>query len=188
MATIVPNGSTEISHVPVSSRDGDKFYEIVNGQRVEAPPMGAWAGTIATQLLFYLQSFSRPRKLGYAVVEVLFRMRPDLPQRRPDLAFVARERWPLPAAPTEDPPTLDVVPNLAVEVVSPTNAAAEIFGKVQEYFSAGAQLVWVVYPLQRSIQVFESSHQSRVVREGDELDGGTVLPGFRLSLTELFGE
>lgn len=175
-------------HPPLAARslDSDELYEVVNGQRVEISPMGAWAGTIATELLFFLQTFAKPGKLGVPLLEVLFHMRPDLPQRRPDLTFVARERWPLPAVPTEDPPALEVVPNLAVEVVSPTNTAAEVFGKMQEYFNAGVQLVWVIYPLQRSIQVFESPKQSRVLREGDELDGGTVLPGFRLSVSDLF--
>jgi Uma2 family endonuclease len=188
MGNAITHGSLpEISHVPVSNRDAGKFYEVVNGQRVEVSPMGAWAGLIASELLALISSFAKPRNVGFAMVEVLFQMRPGRPQRRPDLAFVARDRWPLSAMPTEDPPALEVVPNLAVEVVSPTNTAVEVFGKVQEYFEAGVQLVWVVYPLQRSIQVFESPNQSRVLREGDELDGGAVLPGFRLRLSQLFG-
>ena len=165
---------------------GLERYEIINGNRQEKPPMGALAGTIAAELFFILGGFAKQHKLGRVVVEGLFTMKPNLPQRRPDLAFVSSDRWPLPAALTEDPPALDTVPNLAVEVVSPTNSAAEIFEKMQEYFEAGVQLVWVIYPLQRSIQVFESPKQSRVLSEGDELDGGPVLPGFRLSVSELF--
>jgi Uma2 family endonuclease len=57
---------------------------------------------------------------------------------------------------------------------------------MQEYFGAGVELVWVVYPLQRSIQVFASASESRVLGESDELDGGGVLPGFRLKISELF--
>jgi Uma2 family endonuclease len=181
MATAVLNHTTTAT--PLES---EELYEIVNGERREIAPMGAWAGTIATSLVFFLQTFAFPKKLGIAVLEVMFQMRPDLPQRRPDVAFVARDRWPLPAVPTEDPAALETVPNLAVEVISPTNTAAGVFAKMQEYFEAGVQLVWVIYPLQRSIQVFESPKESRVLREGDELDGGVVLPGFRLSVSELF--
>ena len=161
-------------------------YEIINGNRQEKPPMGALAGTIAAELFFILGGFAKQHRLGRVVVEVLFTMKPNLPQRRPDLAFVSSDRWPLPATLTDDPPALDTVPNLAVEVVSPTNSAAENFAKVQEYFEAGVKLVWVIYPLQRSIQVFESPTQSRILREADALDGCTVLPGFRLIVRDLF--
>jgi Uma2 family endonuclease len=164
--------------------DSAELYEIVNGMRREVSPMGAWAGVVASLLAHSLNSFARQRKLGLAVVEVLFRLKHN--QRRPDLAFVALDRWPLAAVPTEDPPALDVAPNLAVEIVSQNNSAAEVFLKTQEYFESGVQLVWVVYPLQRCIQVFESAEQSRILHEEDELDGGRVLPGFRLQLSELF--
>ena len=81
----------------------------------------------------------------------------------------------------------DVVPDLAVEVVSPSDIAQNLLGKVKEYFQAGVRLVWVVYPIQRCIHVYEAWNRIRVVTETDELDGGEVLPGFRRSLDRLFG-
>ena len=70
----------------------EPLYEIVNGERVEVPSMGARAGRIANLLAFLLNEFARPRRLGEAMVEILFLMRPDLPQRRRDVAFVSAER------------------------------------------------------------------------------------------------
>ena len=169
-----------------SEPDSESLYEIVDGERREIPHMGAWAGTIASILVYYLNAFAVPKKLGLAIVEVLFRFAPDLPARRPDLAFVASGRWPVKEPLTMDPPEWDVVPNLAVEVVSPSNSAQEIIDKIHEYFKVGVQLVWIIYPSQRCVYVYVSPANDRILLEKDQLDGGQVLPGFRLSIAELF--
>jgi Uma2 family endonuclease len=166
--------------------DPDTLYEVVNGERREIPHMGAWAGTIANVLAHCLITFAWPEKLGLTLIEVLFRLTPNGPARRPDLAFVTSERWPFLAPPTDDPPELPIVPNLAVEVISPTNIADEVDEKVVEYFNAGVELVWVIYPLRRRIYVYESAAQIRILTEKDELDGSKVLPGFRLKVADLF--
>ena len=77
-------------------------------------------------------------------------------------------------------------PDLAVEVVSKSNSATDVKDKIEEYFRAGVRLVWLVYPTQKLIDVYESPTTVRVLRREDELTGGDVLPGFRLPLTELF--
>ena len=108
--------------------------------------------------------------------------------RRPDVAFVVYERWakgrPLP----ESANAWDVLPNLVVEVISPTDLSEDVQEKVAEYFRAGVTLVWVVYPRSHQWHVYESPSSIRVLARTDELDGGNVLPGFRLPLTELFLE
>jgi Uma2 family endonuclease len=177
---------TSAKATPSVQPDSDTLYEVVNGERREIPHMGAWSGTVASMLAFYLNAFALPRKLGLAVTEVLFRPSEKSSSRRPDVAFVASDRWQVKAVLTDDPPEWTVAPNLAVEVISPTNTADEVLEKVREYFEVGVQLVWVVYPRQRMIYVYESFPQPRVLKEGDELDGGQVLPEFRLSLAALF--
>lgn len=161
------------------------LYEIVNGERRGVPRMGALAATIASFLVTHLNLFGWTNKLGFAVTEVLFRLRPDLPQRRPDLAFIAYDRWQVPAQ-LEDPLAWDVVPNLAAEVVSPSNTAEEVEQKLQDYFTSGVQLVWGIHPIRRRVYVYESLTQVRILTENDALDGGTVLPGFRLGIANLF--
>ena len=79
-----------------------------------------------------------------------------------------------------------MVPDLAVEVVSPTDRAEAGLDKVREYFEAGVQLVWVIYPKLRVVHVFESFTRIRVLTRADDLDGGALLPGFRLPLATLF--
>lgn len=167
-------------------RETPALYEVVNGQRKEVPRMGALAATIASFLVSHLNFFAWQHKLGFAVTEVLLQLRPGSPQRRPDLAFIRYERWTVPPQPAEDPPAWPVVPNLAVEIVSPNNLAEEIEEKLEEYFQAGVEQVWVIYPLRRRVYAYESLTQARILTENDELDGGTMLPGFRLSIATLF--
>jgi len=171
---------------PGQALGSDELYEIVNGERKEIPHMGALAGTLATMLVEFINAYARPRRLGLAVIEVLFRLRPGRPSRRPDVAFMALDRWPITDPSMDDPPEWDVVPNLAVEVISPTNSAVDTEEKLRDYFDAGVQLVWVIYPGLRRIYVYESRTQVRVFEENAELDGGTVLPGFRLPIADLF--
>jgi Uma2 family endonuclease len=164
----------------------EPLYEIVNGERVEVPPMGARAGRIANLLAYLLNEFARPRRLGEAMVEILFLMRPDLPQRRPDVAFVSAERWTDELNGSDDPPAYAVVPDIVVEVDSPANTAREIENKVQEYFAAGVRLVWVIYPDPGRIHVFDAPTGSRILHSRDKLDAAPVLPGFRVSVADLF--
>jgi Uma2 family endonuclease len=162
-----------------------KLYEIVHGHRVEKPAMSAYASIIGFRLALHLELFAEQIRRGRAMTEILFGIAKDI-QRRPDAAFVSFERW------AEDrlPPHTDpwpVVPNLAIEVVSKSNPAEDILDKLEEYFQAGVELVWIVYPRQRRIYVYESPDDVRVVKLSQELDGGKVLPGFRLPLESLFG-
>src|SRR4051794_7559762 len=112
--------------VPV--QDDCERYEVVNGQRVEVPPMGARETGIASDLLILMGPTAR--KQGRATTEMLFLIDPenDL-QRRPDLAFVSFERW-AKGRPVPTTSAWEVIPELAVEVVSPTNGLNEVLTKV----------------------------------------------------------
>ncbi len=164
--------------------DGDTLYEVVNGEIVEIEPMGAYATWIASLLL---QAFAGQQNQGRAVSEMLFDFSRQVgTKRRPDLAFVSYARWPR-EKPIEDTEAWDVVPNLAVEVVSPSNTAREILDKVEEYFRAGVERVWVIYPSQRLVYVYSSPTDVTVIPDGSELTDESLLPGFRLPLQLLFG-
>jgi Uma2 family endonuclease len=101
------------------------------------------------------------------------------------VAFVSYKRWPKGRAwPHTDP--WPVVPDLAVEVVSPNDLAEDLRIKVSEYFKAGVQQVWIVYPKLALVDVYESATAMRVHGRTDELDGGSILPGLRLPVASLF--
>lgn len=110
---------------------------------------------------------------------------PDL-VRIPDVAFTSWDRIPGRCRPKKPIPRL--VPNLAVEVLSENNTVAEMAAKRQDYFSAGVDLVWEIDPDQEIATVFTSPTDAVTLGVADILDGGTVLPGFRISLADLFAE
>lgn len=192
MAAIAELETPEVEVATPPMPQDDALYEFVDGRWIEKPTMSYFAGIVATVLIGDLsvhihQQTPRPGRLAS---EVLFRIplaRGGSRKRRPDFAFVSAERWPLdrPMIPRAD--AWDVVPDLAAEVVSPTDIAQNLLGKVKEYFRAGVRLVWVVYPTDRCIYVYEAWNRVRVLTESDSLDGGAVLPGFQRALDDLFG-
>jgi Uma2 family endonuclease len=174
---------------PISVIMDDELYEVIDGKRVGLPPMGLFAVWIASDLYAYLAPFVRTQKLGRAITEALFHLpAPINRDRRPDVAFVSYQRWAKDRPMPRKSNAWDVVPNLATEVVSPTDSAEELDDKIAEYFRAGVQLVWVVYPMQSKIHVYSSPTQIAVLTRADVLDGGAVVPGFKLPLAELFTE
>lgn len=163
----------------------ERLYEMVGGQRREIEPMGAYSGLLASMLTYLLSDFVVTHRLGWVVTEVLFVLDASRGlHRRPDVAFVAYDRCEGPPALDDNP--WDTVPDLAVEVISPSNTSEEIDRKVVDYFAAGVRLVWVLHPETRRLHVYESADTIHVVSATGTLDGGAVLAGFQLVLGELF--
>lgn len=159
--------------------------ELVRGQVVREPPAGFEHGRVGASILYFLADFVREHQLGEVLTaETGFVLSEEPPTvRAPDVAFVAAEH-----VPTKTPRGFGpFAPDLAVEIVSPSNTLSEIHDKVLDYLDSGSRLVWVVDPVGRSVVVYASREDIRLLGEGDELDGGDVLPGFRIGLWELFG-
>jgi Uma2 family endonuclease len=165
--------------------DDVERYEVIDGVRVEQEPMGAFETVLASWLCYLINSFARGKKLGLAVSEVLFVL--DAPRdlkRRPDVAFVTYARWPATVIAREA--AWEVLPDLAVEIVSPSNRAEEIDNKITDYFQAQVRQVWVVYPDSGRVYVYQSPTRVTVLERIDTLDGGDVLPGFQLPIEQLY--
>ena len=160
-------------------------FEVVNGEQVELPPMSAREGDVASELVGSMRPLAKEHKVGRVVGEVLFHLRDNHPERRPDVALVSVDRWPL-TKPVPSTNAWAVVPNLAVEVVSPSNTWDEIIGKIEEYFAAGVSRVWVVATAIEKVYVYESPTRVRILSRDEDLTGDPILPGFRLPLSELF--
>lgn len=168
--------------------EDEPLYEVVDDQIVELAPMGAYQVWLANELFAYLRSFARQHRLGRAVQEMLFDLGPAMRRkRRPDVAFVSYARWPQQQR-VPNTEAWNVIPNLAVEVMSPSNTGDEIVDKVAEYFQAGVECVWVVYVLREQVYVYDSPTQVRIFTRHDQLPGEPVLPHFRLPLASLFDE
>jgi Uma2 family endonuclease len=162
----------------------DRLYELVDGTLVEKP-MGWKEALLATWLSHQLQKYMETNDLGAVVgADGTLRLRKWL-VRVPDVAFVLWEKVP----PDDELPQIpDLAPDLAVEVISPSNTAREMARKRKEYFGAGTRFVWQVYPDRKEVEVYSLPGRSRTLGLTDTLDGGDLLPGFRLPLADLFAE
>lgn len=164
----------------------EPLYEVVYGQRVELLPMSIYSIRIASRLQERMGPFAEEHRHGTVVTEAVFILdaERDL-RRRPDVAFVSADRWPLDRELPEEG-EWEVIPDLAVEVLSPNDLFLAVLAKLQEYFEVGVRQAWVVIPSARQVWVFDSPTQVRILTDADELDGGPLLSGFRLQVGSLF--
>jgi Uma2 family endonuclease len=170
---------------PIPNLD-ERLYEVVDGEIVELPPRGVYQSWIASKLYFFLQRYLEEQKLGKAGVELLFDFSKTIgKKRRPDLSYVSYDRWPRGVDPPDEE-AWEVVPNLAVEVISPTNTVYELQGKISEYFQVGVERVWVVFPAQRQVSVYDSPNSIRIFTANEVLVDEGLFPGFRFALGDLF--
>lgn len=178
-------GTATIQDVIDVDQQEDKLCELVEGVLLEKA-MGAIESSLALFIGGLLNAFLIQRNLGFALapdgaVELTLGL-----VRVPDVSLIKWERVPGRKRPTEPIPA--VVPNLAVEVLSQSNTSSEMAIKRDDYFSAGVELVWEVDPVARVVNVFTSPTQFVTLQAGDSLTGDPVLPGFILSIDDIFGE
>ena len=178
-----PGTATEQDVIDIEARES-RLCELVDGVLVEKT-VGYYESYLAVQLIYFLAGFVRRRRLGVVAGEAgMMRLSTGL-VRIPDVSFISWER--LPGRRVPRVPIADLAPDLAVEVISPSNTAREMEGKLQEYLAAGVRLVWYVHPEPQEIHVYTAERHD-VLTIDQELSGGDVLPGFVLSLRQLFEE
>lgn len=142
-------------------------------------------GLVASEIDFLLRGYGKAQRAGRSVTEISFllRRRPDL-TRCPDVAFLT-------AARLVDGFTNGIfegAPDLAVEVLSPSNTPSDVRRKVDDYLRYGSRLVWVVDSTARSVVVHTRGGLPRTLRSADVLDGGDVLPGFSAVTSAVFAD
>lgn len=181
LMTPPPGTATEADVIAIHDRE-NRLCELVDGTLVEKA-MGFQEARHAVLLAFYIGLFLRDHDLGLVLgADGTMRLFPGL-VRIPDVSFIAWER-----CPKGKEPIPGVVPDLAVEVLSKSNTRKEMDRKLDEYLRAGVRLVWYVDPEKRTARIYDAAGEVGVLTEADELDGGEVLPGFRLSLAAWFAE
>ena len=149
------------------------------------PPAGGRHGSVAMRIGALLNAYVRAHSLGEvfaAETGFILRRFPDT-VRAPEAAFVAIERLPAGELPIG---YLEMVPDLAVEVISPGDTAREVREKVADWLRAGVRLLWAIDPATRSVTVYRSRNDFDVLSEDDSLDGGRVIPGFSAEINDLF--
>ncbi len=182
MATFTP--ATPLTAEAFWQHHNDKRRELVRGEIVNIMPPGGVHGTVALRLGARLEVWATKTSAGNCAVEsgYLLARNPDT-LRSPDISFVKANRIPPTGVPRAFWP---FAPDLAVEIVSPADTAAEVHEKILEYLAAGTASVWIVYPDTRRVVVHSPNGTSRTYNEQDELTYPDLLPGFSLRLSELF--
>lgn len=169
----------EISHLPDNA---GRRFELINGELLEMSPAGGEHGGIAAAILAYVWNFVIPRRLGYVTTaETGYSLTGDgLNVVAPDVGFVSMTR--LEKLP---PGYIPLVPDLAVEVISPNDRAGDVQKKVLKYLEVETPLLWLVYPESRTV-VVHANRQVTTLGVDDTLDGGTILPEFTLAVHDIF--
>ncbi|MCY4466722.1 MAG: Uma2 family endonuclease [Chloroflexi bacterium] len=173
----------EVASLP---KYADCLVELVEGEIVTMPLTNARHGQIVMELGALLRNYVKPRQLGQLTgADAGFVL-----ERNPfgrdtirglDIAFISRAKAPEPL-PTN---FIDFAPDLAVEVLSPGNTVEDMELKISQLLDAGAKLVWIVHPRQKRVDVHTLDGMTRLGL-GDTLTGGDVLPGFQVSIADIF--
>ena len=162
----------------------DGKAELVRGELRVTPPVGGPHFCVASNIHLLLASYVKARGLGRAFGDGGYQLM-QLPRtvRAPDASFVRAGRLP---AEGIGPGLLKLAPDLAVEVLSPSESPSELAEKLDDYRMCAIPLVWVVDPVRRTVMIIARDAPARWLREGDVLDAGDVIPGFSCAVAELF--
>ncbi len=168
--------------------DDGFVYELIKGELIKvSPPPGHEHGLVAMNIAGPLHQYAKSKNLGnvYAAeTGFLLEQNPDT-VRAPDVAFIKRER-------IEKAGPIQAywigVPDLAVEVLSPSDTVGRIEDKVAYWLESGTQMVWVVSPKMHTVTVYSSLTEIVVLTKSETLDGGIVVPGFQISIADIFAE
>ena len=181
-------------HSPRSSMTAEELFdladdggrlELVEGELVHMTPTGGTHGALKVRTGRLLDEYVEAHDLGVccgAETGFILRREPDT-VRAPGAAAVVKSRVPSTGIPSTYWP---FAPDLAVEVLSPSDRLADVHVKIAEYFAAGTRLVWLLEPETRMVHVYRSPQEVEVVGTEEDLDGGDVLPGFRCAVRRLF--
>ena len=161
--------------------------ELIRGEMRVMPPAFADHGETVGALHAILGAYIRTYRLGRiysAETGFLVARNPDT-IRTTDIAFIQRSRvTPEAVAPNWNP----VIPDLVVEVVASRDRAPEIAGKVEMWIEAGVRMVWVVYRIRRTVEIYQRHRQMLLLTEHEQLTGMDVVPAFFTTVAEIFAE
>jgi Uma2 family endonuclease len=161
-----------------------KTFELIDGVVYEMPSPSPTHGYIVLEIASALHVFVRPRKLGFVFADNNDFALSEGVVLKPDVTFVSKARL------ASLPHRLQVAPDIAVEVISPSNTPYDMQHKIEAYFRHGVRLFWGVYPLERVVRVItpnaDGTYTTRMLTENDMLTGGDVLPGFSVAVRDLF--
>lgn len=169
----------EFSRLP---HDGER-HELNAGELITMPPAKSLHSLIALAVLEALQAYLRQQGLSRAIPEAGYVLsRGPLTVCQPDVSVLSKER----IQSTAGDEYFEGAPELAVEIVSPSDSAEGLQLKVSQYLVAGSKQVWVLYPKSKQVHIFYSDGTSAVLNDTQTLTGGDFLPEFSVQVADLF--
>lgn len=160
-------------------------WELIDGEVVEMSPSSDESSSIAATITIVLGVYVRANRLGRLYSAdggfVIFPERPTV--RVPDVAFVRADRAPQGEARKHFP---RLAPDLVVEVLSPTDRISDVVAKIEMYQEAAVPLIWLVDPEKMTVTVMAAAKATAVLTANDALDGGDIIPGFSVAVSEFF--
>lgn len=155
-------------------------YEYVKGELIPMAPPTIEHGRISGDIVSLLQRHVRKHQLGIVCSsDTVFQIGES--GRKPDAAFLGQDR-----IPDNQRQASPVPPDLAVEVVSPSDKLYDVQEKVFEYLDAGTRMVWVVEPVGKTVTIYRSRSDIKILTINDTLTGEEVVEGFRCAVTQIF--
>ena len=164
-------------------RRGAERHELDAGELISMPPPKSMHALVVRKILKAIEAILDQDDFGCAFAEAGYVLSRDpLTIRQPDVSVISKERIQV----TGPDDYFEAAPELAVEVISPSDSAEYMETKIEQYLQWGAKQVWVLYPKTRRVYLFYESGQSVVLDESQTLEGGELLPGFPVRVTDLF--
>ena len=159
--------------------DLDRF-EYIKGELIPMPPTSIEHGNISSNIQWYLQSHVRANQLGRIYTsDTGFRVGERI--LMPDVAFISTSKLP-----DDRSGIFSIPPELAIEVISPTDSTSKVVEKAFAYLDAGTQLVWILEPIGKTVTVYSSESDIELLTRNDTLTGEDVVEGFSCPVAQLF--
>jgi Uma2 family endonuclease len=177
----------EFASITNAPENAGRLLELIDGEILEKMPTSFLPSYIALRIAYFILAYLMQNDIGYVTGADGSYVMDDENEFIPDVGYISKER--LPQIPSGKTP---IPPDLAVEVVSPTDSIKDVQRKARKYLRLGTSMVWIVYPEDQTVDVCladpETPEGMRVREVGIEsvLDGGDLLPGFKLAVKDIF--
>jgi Uma2 family endonuclease len=156
--------------------------ELDEGELITMPPAGFEHGGIEAEIVGILRDYTKRHRLGKVFGSSAgFILKSDT-VREPDISFVRNARL----ESLRRRGFANGAPDLAVEIISPSDSIRQLMRKVKQYFAAGTHTVWIVYPDEQEVQVLEASGTDRWLKGDDPIEAPELLPGFSVPISQFF--
>jgi Uma2 family endonuclease len=162
------------------------IHEVVDGELVMSPKNNPYHGNMCAELSMALCAYAKARKLGAVWDSSTGFWMYNRNCRAPDVSFVTRERLQALGIKRQTRNFFPGAPDLAVEVLSPSNARVEIDERLKDFFASGTQVAWIINPDTECVEVCHAPDKRKLLGSGADLDGEHLLPGFRYPIADLF--